>query len=469
MPLSNESFKRLLNNLPGMAYRCLNNRDWTMLFVSDGCHELTGYQPDEIVGDRQISYNKLIHKDYREIVFHQARKALNENRPFKYAYPIIPKSGKEKWVFEHGIGIYSEDDEATELEGFISDITQTVETEKNLEQANIFLKAAVRDSDDFCSMIGRSDGIRKVFNQILIAAESDANVIIYGESGTGKEMVAQAIHTMSHRKNERLVPVNCGAIPDNLIESEFFGYKRGAFSGAYTDKLGFLDQADGGTMLLDEVGEINPNMQIKLLRAIEDYGFTPIGGKQIHKPDIRIIASTNKDLQKQVELGKIREDFFFRIHVISIKLPPLRERKEDIPLLTSYFLKKFGGDKNIAAIPQELTRSMMAYNWPGNVRELQNFIYRYIASADTEFFKIKACAPPAMNGTVERYIDGANGEQSLQSWLTCFEKKIILKTLDEHNWNRGKTAHTLKIHYRSLLRKMKKYGIQQSQKMTDMS
>lgn len=462
MPLSNESFKRLLNNLPGMAYRCLNNRDWTMLFVSDGCHELTGYRPDEIVGDRLICFNDLIHKDYREIVFHQARKALNEERPFKYSYPIISRSGKEKWVFEHGIGIYSEDGEDTELEGFISDITQTVETEKKLERANIFLKDAVRDSDIFCDMVGRSDGIRKVFNQILVAAESDANVIIYGESGTGKEMVALAIHNMSHRKNKRLVPVNCGAIPGNLIESEFFGYKKGAFSGAYVDKLGFLDQADGGTLMLDEVGEINPSMQIKLLRAIEDYGFTPIGGNQIHKPDVRIIASTNKDLQKQVEIGKIREDFFFRIHIISIKLPPLRERKEDIPLLTFHFLKRFGDDKDISVIPQDLTKSIMSYNWPGNVRELQNFVYRYIASADTEFFKIKTCTPLEINDTIDRYIDDGNGEQSLQSWLMCFEKKIILKTLEEQNWHRGNTARALKIGYRSLLRKMKRFGIQQS-------
>ncbi len=430
-----------------------------MLFVSDGGYELTGYRPDEIVRDRLISFNDLIHKDYREIVYHQARKALNEKRPFEYTYPIIHKSGKEKWIFEHGVGIYTEDGEAAELEGFISDITQTVETEKKLELANVFLKEAVRDSDVFCDMIGRSHGIRKVFNQILIAAESDANVIIYGESGTGKEMVARAIHNMSERKEKKFIPVNCGAIPENLIESEFFGYKRGAFSGAYTDKLGYLDLADGGTLLLDEVGEINPNMQIKLLRAIENYGFTPIGGKEIHKPDIRIVASTNKELQKQVEIGKIREDFFFRIHVISIKLPPLRKRKEDIPLLVFHFLKRCGSDKDITMIPQDLTRSMMNHDWPGNIRELQNFVYRYATSADTEFLKVKACGSLTMKGSVENYIAEHEDIQGLQSWLTCFEKNLILKTLEEQNWHRGNAARVLKIHYRSLLRKMKNYGI----------
>ena len=433
-----------------------------MVFVSEGCFDLTGYRPGELIGDRFVSYNDLVHEDYKGIVFHQAQQALNARRPFKYTSPIISKNGGEKWVFEHGVGVYNDDGEAIELEGFISDITQTVEAEKKLEQANIFLKETVRDTDIFCGMIGRSDVIRKVFNQVLVAAESDANVIVYGDSGTGKEMVARAIHDLSHRKDKRLVPVNCGAIPENLIESEFFGYKKGAFSGAFVDKIGFLDQADGGTLMLDEVGEINPNMQIKLLRAIEDYGFIPIGGKEVHKPDIRIIASTNKDLQEQVKTGEIREDFFFRVHVISIKVPALEERKEDIPLLTAHFLNKLGNGKKIKALPQELTRSMMAYDWPGNIRELQNFINRFLVSADTEFFKFKDKAPYELNQSLEPLsVDDAAGG-GLQGYLSSFEKKLILKTLKENNWHRGKTADALQIHYRSLLRKMKRFGIQLS-------
>lgn len=433
-----------------------------MVFVSEGCFDLTGYRPEELIGDRLVSYNDLVHEDYKGIVFHQAQQALNARRPFKYTYPIISKNGDEKWVFEHGVGVYNDDDEAIELEGFISDITQTVEAEKKLEQANIFLKEAVRDTDIFCGMVGRSDAIRKVFNQVLIAAESDANVIVYGDSGTGKEMVAKAIHELSHRKDKRLVPVNCGAIPENLIESEFFGYKKGAFSGAFVDKIGFLDQADGGTLMLDEVGEINPNMQIKLLRAIEDYGFIPIGGKEVHKPDIRIIACTNKNLQEQVKTGEIREDFFFRIHVISIKVPALEKRKEDIPLLTAHFLNKLGKENEIKALPQELTRAMMAYDWPGNIRELQNFINRFLASADTEFFEFKEKAPYNLNQSAEQV--GLNGivGQGLQYNLSLFEKKIIIKTLKENNWHRGKTAIALQIHYRSLLRKMKRLGIRSS-------
>jgi len=462
MSISNESLKRLLNNLPGMAYRCLNNRNWTMVFVSQGCLDLTGYQPDELIGDQVVSFNDLIHEDYQGIVFHQSQKAMGERRPVKYTYPIISKNGKEKWVFEHGVGVYNEDGQAIEIEGFISDITQTVEAEKKLEQANIFLKEAVRDTDNFCGMIGRSDAIRKVFNQVLVAAESDANVIVYGDSGTGKEMVSRAIHDLSNRKNKRLVPVNCGAIPDNLIESEFFGYKKGAFSGAFVDKLGFLDQVDGGTLLLDEVGEINPNMQIKLLRAIEDYGFIPIGGKEVHKPDIRIIASTNRDLKEQVKTGDIREDFFYRIHVIAIHVPPLKERKEDIPLLTAHFLKGIGDKKDLNIIPHELTRSMMAYDWPGNVRELQNFIYRFLASADTEFFRFQDSVVQDVDHTVEKIMDNRPDDQGLQTFMSLFEKQMILKTLEKHQWHRGHTANSLKIHYRSLLRKMKQYDIKMS-------
>jgi len=462
MSLSYESLLRLVNNLPGMAYRCLNSRDWTMLFVSDGCFELTGYRPDELVDDRVVSYNALIQEDYRELIFHQAQKALNEKRPLKYSYPIVHKSGQERWVLEYGVGVYNAQGEPVELEGFISDITQIVEAEKKLEHANIFLNGTVRNSDLFCGMIGRSKAIRKVFNQILAAARSDASVVIYGESGTGKEMVARAIHHMSARRHKPLVPVNCGAIPENLIESEFFGYKKGAFSGAYVDKPGYLDQAEGGSLLLDEVGDIKPGMQIKLLRAIEDYGFMPVGGKKVHKPDVRIIAATNQDLKQQVKSGRMREDFFFRLHIIAIEVPPLRERREDIPLLSLHFLKKFGDDQDVSILPQGLTRSMMTYKWPGNVRELQNFIHRYISGADTEFFEFKADGAGGIGETAEGVLQKDRDDHSLQTWLTEFEKAAILKTLNDHNWHRGRAARALKIHYRSLLRKMKRYGILQT-------
>jgi transcriptional regulator with PAS, ATPase and Fis domain len=205
----------------------------------------------------------------------------------------------------------------------------------------------------------------------LKAAESNANVIIYGESGTGKELVAKSIHALSDRGSKPFVPVNCGAIPENLIESEFFGYQKGAFTGANQEKAGFLSAANGGTLFLDEVGEINANMQIKLLRAIDGGGFSPLGSNQIVKPDIRIIAATNRDLADKIHQGHFRSDFFYRIHVIPINLPSLRERREDIPLLIHHFLQLFGDDNKLQSIPETTMQAMQRYDWPGNVREFK--------------------------------------------------------------------------------------------------
>ncbi len=184
--------------------------------------------------------------------------------------------------------------------------------------------------------------MQEVYELILKAAATNANAIIYGESGTGKELVARAIHRLNNRKEGRFIPVNCGAIPENLLESEFFGYRKGAFTGAAADKEGYLDLADGGTLFLDELGEIGPNLQVKLLRVLEGGGYSAVGGRDVKKPDVRIIAATNRDLKAQVNRGLMREDFFYRVHIIPIQLPSLRERREDIPLLIEHFMQSEG-------------------------------------------------------------------------------------------------------------------------------
>ncbi len=230
----------------------------------------------------------------------------------------------------------------------INDITESrlqrlalKEEAEHLRQENIELKSSVKDRYRFGSIIGKSHAMQNIYEFILQAAETDAGIVINGESGTGKELVANAIHKLSRRQNREFVPVNCGAIPENLIESEFFGYTKGAFTGAEKDKKGYLDLAGGGTLFLDEVGEIGLNMQVKLLRAIEEGGFRPIGGSETSKPDIRIIAATNKDLSEMVKTGHMRKDFYYRINIIPIQIPPLRERKEDLPLLMEHFLNTF--------------------------------------------------------------------------------------------------------------------------------
>ncbi|MCP4553301.1 MAG: sigma-54-dependent Fis family transcriptional regulator, partial [Bacteroidetes bacterium] len=249
------------------------------------------------------------------------------------------------------------------------------ENQKKLQLENRVLKSASTNRYGLGDIIGQSIKMQEIYNLILEVASSDASVFIHGESGTGKELVAKAIHTLGKRKEQSFLPVNCGGIPDNLVESEFFGYQKGAFTGANIDKSGFLEIADKGTIFLDEIGEINLNMQVKLLRAIDGDGFTPLGSNMPVKTDLRVISATNKDLDTLVKKGFMRSDFFYRINVVPIHLPPLRKRREDIPLLIYHFLKSFSRGKSLPHIPPNIMNRLENYDWPGNVRELQNIVH----------------------------------------------------------------------------------------------
>jgi transcriptional regulator with PAS, ATPase and Fis domain len=299
--------------------------------------------------------------------------------------------------------------------------------------------------------------MQAVYKLILKASATDANVIIYGESGTGKELVAKAIHDSSHRRDGRFVPVNCGAIPENLMESEFFGYKKGAFTGASTDKKGFLDAAEGGTLFLDEIGEVTLNLQVKLLRAIEGGGFTPIGGKRPRQPNIRIIAATNRNLQEHLKKGKMREDFFYRVHIIPITLPPLRDRKEDIPLIVDHFLKMMAEGKPTPVINGEIVKTMLNHHWPGNVRELQNVIQRYVSMGHFDLIARSGAASTSRNqGDIQPVIaSGATFGDAMRG----FERQVLLQSLASCGWNREMTAAKLDIPIRTFYRKLKKHGL----------
>jgi transcriptional regulator with PAS, ATPase and Fis domain len=253
------------------------------------------------------------------------------------------------------------------------------DTEK-LREENRLLKANIKQRHKFGNIVGKSPAMQAVYEQILNAAASDATSIIYGKPGTGKELVARAIHDMSERRPNRFVPVHCGAIPENLIESEFFGHMKGAYSGAVADKPGYIAYADGGTLFLDEIGEISLSMQTKLLRVIEGGGFTPVGSTRVRSSNFRIIAATNRDLTGLVEKGAMREDFFYRIHIFPINLPSLKGRKEDLPLLIEHFMYLYGGKRNIPPPSKDDLARLYAYDWPGNVRELQNVLIRYCAT-----------------------------------------------------------------------------------------
>ncbi|RPI79073.1 MAG: sigma-54-dependent Fis family transcriptional regulator [Desulfobacteraceae bacterium] len=304
-------------------------------------------------------------------------------------------------------------------------------------------------------IVGQCKPMRRVYSLIQKAADSDANVVIYGESGTGKELAAHAIHELSDRKNKEFVTVNCGAIPEALLESEFFGYTKGAFTGAYVDKHGYLDLADGGTLFLDEVAELTLNMQAKLLRSLDDGGYVPVGRRKPIKSDFRIIAATNRDLADRVKKGLMREDFFFRIHIIPITLPPLRERKEDIPLLLDHFVKRNSGNGSAVKIPEEIVQMIRDYHWPGNVRELQNVIHRYLAVESLDLLRAPENRPaPVKTGSAaqQRHVH-------LQQALEDFEKSLIFNILQAHQWNREKAARELGITRNTLFKKIRKFGL----------
>jgi len=332
----------------------------------------------------------------------------------------------------------------------------TLEETRRLKRENLQLKFSIKNRYRLGPIIGKSPAMQAVYQRIYKAALSNHHVIIYGESGTGKELAARAIHDMSSRYNSEFVPVNCGAIPENLLESEFFGHKKGAFTGAHMDKHGYLDLADGGSLFLDEIGELGLNIQVKLLRAIEGGGYNPLGSTTGKNSDIRIIAATNRNLSDRMRNGMMREDFYYRIHIIPITLPPLRERREDIPLLIEHFLKQHGNGTISSTIPGKIMDTLYHYDWPGNVRELQNVLHRYLTLRSLDFM---SPGPEGPVHEIAHYQDDLVAGTYLSTAVENFEKKFILRTLAQNKWHRIKTASILGISRKTLFRKIKNFDI----------
>ena len=370
----------------------------------------------------------------------------------------------QRWYYSMNAPIRHVDDSVSLL-AMITDISDRKNAEQVLRESeihllkeNIFLRTQIKERSKFGNIVGQSPAMQQVYEHILNAAASDATAVLFGEPGTGKELVAHAIHDMSERRNNRFVPVHCGAIPENLVESEFFGYKKGAFSGALTDRAGYLEFADGGTLFLDEVGEISPHMQVKLLRVIEGGGYTPVGSSQNKCSNVRIIAATNRDLKLMVKNGLIREDFFYRIHILPVHLPPLRERKEDLPLLIDHFMRLYAGRRNVPPLTNKLLEKLYHYDWPGNVRELQNVIVRYCNQKEIDLTgaSAKPEAPPN-----QMSFPGTDGKspKDLNTMLAKYEQLLILTTLNQHQWHRQNVARALNIDRKTLFNKMKRYGL----------
>ena len=334
-----------------------------------------------------------------------------------------------------------------------------------LKKENDRLKQQLKSRQGLGSLVGGSRPMQAVYDAIVMAASVNANVIIYGESGTGKELVARTIHALSDRRDNPFIAVNCGAIPENLFESEFFGYKKGAFSGATIDKMGLLESARGGILFLDEIGEIPLNMQVKLLRAIDGGGYTPIGSTQVIHTDTRFVAATNKSLKEMVKKGLMREDFFYRTHVVPIQVPPLRARMDDLPLLVHHFLSLFGGGFVDDKMEDQMISAMEKHHWPGNVRELQNAVQRYLAFNRFDILDDGLPDYPDFPSNPSDTPEG-DDEFNLSSALERFEKRILIETMRKEQGNRTRAAISLGIERRSLQRKLQKFKISGCDRMT---
>jgi DNA-binding NtrC family response regulator len=336
-------------------------------------------------------------------------------------------------------------------------IERTLE-HRRLTEENFYLRAAVNEEYDFQSMVGSGPAMEHVYETILKVAPSKATVLIRGESGTGKELVARAIHYASPRQDKPFIKVNCAALSAGLLESELFGHEKGAFTGAHDRKIGRFELADGGTLLLDEISEISSDLQPKLLRALQEREFERVGGTGSIQVDTRIIATSNRDLEGAVEAGEFREDLFFRLNVIPIQLPPLRERVEDIPALLDYFLKRFNSENGqaITGFSEGAQERLSAYAWPGNVRELQNTMERAVVLATD-----RVLGEESFNldqASVKRRREGP-GEIIVPVGTTVaqMEKKLIEKTLTHCKENRTKAAEQMGISVRTLRNKLKEY------------
>jgi len=332
--------------------------------------------------------------------------------------------------------------------------------QKQLILENKLLKQQIDKRFDFNNIIGQSQSMQEIYAMIKQISTAPTNVLITGASGTGKELVARAIHNNSNRSDQPFIPVNCGAIPENLYESELFGYKKGSFTGANTDRDGLFKAANTGTLFLDEVGELPESVQVKLLRVLQEKEIRPVGSNTVIKIDVRILAATNKNLYAEVQEKKFREDLYYRLNVIELKLPTLTERKEDIPLLVNHFIKRFNEElnKNIKGIDNEVMRTFLQYEWKGNLRELENMIERAVLLCETDYITIKAL-PPYMHVKNKRTDSFNNLPDNLAEVLEIIEKQHITKILKEFDWNRIEAAQRLGIDTSTLYRKMIKLSI----------
>jgi formate hydrogenlyase transcriptional activator len=396
--------------------------------------------------------------------------------PFEGEFRIILPDGEERWILAKGRAANQRERQDTRRMGAMFDITPRKQAEQDLkaalieirglkeqlEEENLYLKEEISEVKGFDQIVGKSDALKYVLNRVEQVAQTDATVLLQGETGVGKELIASAIHEKSSRSNGPYVKVNCATLPEALVESELFGHEKGAFTGADRQRKGRFELAHGGTILLDEVGELPPGTQAKLLRVLQEGEFERVGGSSTIKVSVRIIAATNRKLHDDVSAGRFRQDLFYRLDVYPVTVPPLRQRREDIPLLVSHYAREIGErlGKSISEVPAQVMREFTEYNWPGNIRELQNVIERAVIVSSDGVLRLpealgQATTAPAAEGKTSK-------ESTTVSTLGEAEREHILRALEATGWRingpKGAAA-MLKLHPSTLRFRMKKLGL----------
>lgn len=416
--------------------------DWRIMSFNRAAENITGISRTEAIGKYcwEVFRSNMCERDCA------LRRTMKEGKSFVNTSTYIINSDKKRIPIITSTSLLRDEN---------GNVLGGVEIFRDLSLVEE-LRKELGDRFQMGDMISRSPSMLEIFKILPQVADSGSTVLIQGETGTGKELLARAIHDLSSRKNKPFVGINCGAIPDTLLESEFFGYKAGAFTNAVKDKPGHFAVAEGGSILLDEIGDTSPAFQVRLLRVVEEREFQPLGAKKAVKADVRVIASTNKDLSDMVEDGNFRQDLYYRINVMQLRLPPLRERREDIPLLVDRFIVKMNRlrGKTITGIDQHVLELLMSHNYPGNIRELENIIeHAFILCPDGNIQQKHlptAFISPPLSSTDHNTLDNI---------LKSVEVQAILDALKRNNYNRLAAARDLGMHKTTLFRKINKLGI----------
>jgi PAS domain S-box-containing protein len=419
------------------------DHEWRITSFNHAAEEITGIPRDEAIGKhcREVFRSNMCETDCA------LRRTMKEGKPFVDTSTYIVNSDKRSIPVGVSTSLLKDEN------GMVLGGVETFRDMSLVEELRKELEGRFKVGD----MVSRSPSMRKIFTILPQVAESDSTVLLQGETGTGKELLARAIHELSPRRGKPFVAINCGAFPDTLLESELFGYKAGAFTNASKDKPGHFALAEGGTILLDEIGDLSAAFQVRLLRVLQDRVFQPLGATKPVKADVRVIAVSNKNLSDLVKSGTFRQDLFYRIHVVRLDLPPLRERKEDIPMLVKHFISRLNRlrGRSVTGISQKGLALLLSYDYPGNIRELENIIeHAFVLCPEGRIEP--HCLPDMFGDTIARPTMHGTIDAALQS----VEAQVILDALARNRYNRLATARDLGIHKSTLFRKIKRFGIE---------